>query len=292
MRDFVIVTDSTGDLSPKALADGQIQVAPLSFSFGCEEFKDLPGGQEIDSATFFQRLRGGEMPTTAQVNSGTFLKLFSSILQGGGDLLYIAFSSAMSGTYNSAKLAAQRLASLYPKQKIMLLDSRSGSMGQGMFVELAAKLKRSGQSLQEIYESLLAKRYSAQHWFTVDDLNFLKRGGRISATLAAAGTFLNIKPILNVNKAGQIVPYTKIRGRKKSMNFLVEKVAETFVNPKEEVIYVSHADCLEDGEELASMIQERVGPKKIHLQSGGPIISSHCGPGALGVFFFGKERAT
>lgn len=290
MRDFAIVTDSTGDLSPDTLADEQIQVAPLSFSFGSEEYKDLPGGQELNSATFFQRLRAGELPTTAQVTPGTFLKLFSSILQKGQDLIYIAFSSAMSGTYNSAKLAAQRLASIYPKQKIMVLDSRSGSMGQGMFVELAAKLKRSGQSIQEVYENLLAKRFCAQHWFTVDDLNFLKRGGRISAALAAAGTFLNIKPILNVNKAGQIVPYAKIRGRKKSMNFLVEKVAETFTNSKDQVIYVSHADCLEDGEELAAMIQEQVGPKKIHLQSGGPIISSHCGPGALGVFFFGKER--
>jgi DegV family protein with EDD domain len=292
MQDYVIITDSTGDLSPQTLEREKIQVAPLTFSFGSEQYRDLPGGQEMDRTTFFQRLRSGEMPTTAQVSPRTFFELFSSILQNGRDLLYIAFSGAMSGTYQTAKMVAEKLASIYPKQKIMILDSLSGSMGQGMLVDFAAKLKQSGKCIQEVYDRLLEKRIRAQHWFTVNDLNFLKRGGRISAALAQVGSILNIKPILTVNKIGQIIPYAKIRGRKKSMTFLVDRLAETLENPDEEVVFVSHADCQEDGQELASLIQERVSPKEVILNWGGPIISSHCGPGALGVFFFGKPRAT
>lgn len=290
MQDYTIITDSTCDLSLATLEEKKIQVAPLTFSFGDEEFRDLPGGQELDHVTFFQKLRSGQMPTTAQVNLGTFIELFSSVLQSGQDLLYIAFSSALSGTYNTAKLAAEKLASSYPKQKIMVVDSRSGSLGQGLLVEFAAKLKERGQSLSEVYNWVADKSTRVQHWFTVDDLNFLKRGGRISAALAAAGTILSIKPILNLNKKGQILPYAKIRGRKKSLNFLTEKLAEAFINPREETVYITHADCLEDGQELASMIQKKVGPKEILLQYAGPIISSHVGPGALGVFFLGKER--
>lgn len=291
MKDYVIVTDSTGDLSPETIAQQEIEIAPFTFSFGEKEYKDMPGEQELDAASFFQRLRSGQIPTTAQVNPATFLESFTSILQEGRDLLYISFSSAMSSTYNSAKAAADKLASLYPKQKIMIVDSRSGSMGQGMLVELAAKMRQAGQNIQDVYQSLLEKRFSAQHWFTVDDLKFLSRGGRISSALATAGSILNIKPILHVNKKGEIIPFTKIRGRKKSLHFLVDRLAETISNPEEETVYVSHADCLEDGETLASLIEEKVKPKEVILQSGGPIISSHCGPGALGVFFFGMERA-
>ena len=290
MQDYVIVTDSTCDLPLATIEEKGIQVAPLTFSFGDEEYRDLPGGQELELTTFFQKLRSGQMPTTAQVNLGTFTQIFSSVLQSGQDLLYIAFSSALSGTYNTAKLAAQKLASSYPKQKIMVVDSRSGSLGQGLLVEVAAKLKDGGQSLSEVYNWVADKSTRVQHWFTVDDLNFLKRGGRISAALAAAGTILSIKPILNLNKSGQILPFAKIRGRKKSLAFLVEKLAEAFENPKDEVVYISHADCLEDGQELASMIQDKVGPKQIFLQLAGPIISSHVGPGALGVYFLGKQR--
>lgn len=289
MQDYIIMTDSTCDLPLATIEQEEIEVAPLTFSFGEEEYRDLPGGGEMDHATFFQKLRAGQMPTTAQVNPGTFQELFSSILQSGKNLLYIAFSSALSGTYNSAKLAAEKLAALYPQQKIMVVDSLSGSLGQGLLVECAAKLKESGRSLQEVADWLVEKSTCVQHWFTVDDLNFLKRGGRISAALAACGTILSIKPILNLNQKGAILPVAKIRGRKRALSFLAEKIAAAFDNPQQ-TIYISHADCLEDGQSLVSLLEEKVNPKKIVLLSAGPIISSHVGPGALGVYFLGKKR--
>ena len=291
MRDFIIVTDSSNDLPAETIEKNEIQVAPLTFSFGDKQYHDLPGGKEMDIKTFFQKLRSGQMAATSQVTPAIFLDLFSSILKKGQDLIYIGFSSALSGTCQSAKIAAEKLAAVYPKQKILVLDSLSGSFGQGLLVEFASMLKQSGKSIQEVYEKLVQKRLCTQHWFTVDDLNFLRRGGRISAALAAAGSILNIKPILSVNKKGQIHAPAKVRGRKQSLSYLVEKVAETFEKSLPESVYIAHADCPEDGQTLADMIKERVNPKEIFLHYAGPIISAHVGPAALGVFFFGKPRA-
>lgn len=290
MNDYLIVTDSTNDLPQEIIEKKQIQVAPLTFSFGADTYQDLPGAPELSLPNFYQRLRSGEMPTTAQVNQGTFLELFSSIFDQGKDILYLAFSSGLSGTYSAAQVAAEALAPSYPEGKIAIVDSKSGSLGQGLLVLKAATLKQKGTDLEQARAQLQADSTKVQHWFTVDDLNFLRRGGRISRTLAAAGTILHIKPILNLDQEGGIVPFAKIRGRKRALTTLAQEVAKAYTDPNEP-IYISHADCEQEGQELAALLEEKVKPKAIHLHIAGPIISCHVGPGALGVYFLGQERA-
>ena len=235
-------------------------------------------------------LRDGIPATTSMVTVEDFLKSFDSVLQQGRDLLYIAFSSGLSGTYSSAELAAKELREKYPERKIMIVDSLAASMGEGLLVYNAVQQKKNGASIEQVYQWVLDNRDHLCHWFTVDDLKHLKRGGRISATTALVGSMLHIKPILHVDNAGHLIPVSKVRGRKRSLIGLVDRMEETCVHPEDQVIFISHGDALEDAQTVANLVQKRMHVRDIKINTIGPIIGAHSGPGTIALFFLGTKK--
>ena len=239
---------------------------------------------------FYDRVKKGERSITALVNSKTFEEYFEPIIKSGNDILYIGFSSTLSGTYSASLIASEELKQKYPDSKIICVDTLAASMGEGLLVYYAAKLKQEGRNIDEVSQWVIDNRLSLCQWFTVDDLNHLKRGGRISAMTATVGSALNVKPILHVDNEGRLIPVHNVRGRKKSINSLLEHMEKLCVNPQGQTIFISHADCLEDTEYLADLIKEKFPVKEVVLNFIGPVIGSHTGQGAIALFFIGKER--
>ena len=244
----------------------------------------------MDIHKFYQRIKNGERSTTALVNSKTFEECFEAILKSGKDILYIGFSSGLSGTYNSSLVAAETLKEKYPDSKIICTDTLAASMGEGLLVYYAAKLKEQGQSIEEVSQWIIDNRLKLCQWFTVDDLNHLKRGGRINAMTATLGSALNVKPILHVNDEGHLIPAYNVRGRKKSIHALFDQMEKLCLDPKEHTVFISHADSLEDTQYLANMIKEKLHVKEVIINFMGPVIGSHTGQGAISLFFMGKSR--
>ena len=290
MNDYVILTDSTTDLTPEIIQSLGIGILPLSFNIDGREYHDSPDGRKLSAPDFYNLLRAGKMASTAQINLNHFLEIFESYLSQGRDVLYIAFSSALSGTCNSAMLAAQELAGKYPERKIMAVDSLSASMGEGLLVYYAVKEKQKGRSLTEVYDWVCANRLHLCHWFTVDDLNHLKRGGRVSATAALVGTVLGIKPILHVDDQGRLIPMGKTRGRRQSLIQLVDKMADTVEHPEGQMVFISHGDCLEDARFVESEVRRRLPVGDTRINFVGPVIGAHSGPGTIALFFLGRTR--
>ncbi len=290
MKNYVIVTDSTSDLPMSIIEELGIKVIPLGFSFENENYINYPDHRQLSITDFFDRIKKGERATTTLVNTAAFIELFQSVLNEGNDILYIGFSSALSGTYGSSTVAAEELREKYADTKIICIDSLSASMGEGMLVYYAAKMKLEGKTIDEVSQWVLDNRLNICHWFTVDDLNHLKRGGRINAMTATLGTALNVKPILNVDNEGHLAPQSKVRGRKKSIHALFEQMEKTCINPEENYVFISHGDCLEDAEYLGNLIKEKLNVKEVIIDYVGPVIGSHTGQGVLALFYFGKER--
>ena len=290
MKNYVIVTESTTDLPPDLVNELGITLIPMAFGFENESYLNYPDNRELDIHKFYERVKNGERSTTALVNSKTFEEYFEPILKSGDDILYIGFSSGLSGTYSSSLIAAEELKQKYPDSQIVCIDTLAASMGEGLLVYYAAKLKSEGQSIEQVSQWLLDNRLNLCQWFTVDDLNHLKRGGRISAMTATIGSALNVKPILHVDNEGHLVAVHNIRGRKKSINALFEHMEELCTNPEEQTVFISHADCLEDTEYLANLIKEKLNVKEVILNFIGPVIGSHTGQGAIALFFMGRER--
>lgn len=290
MRNYVIVTESTTDLPPDLVNELGITLIPMAFGFENESYLNYPDNREMDIHKFYERVKNGERSTTALVNSKTFEEYFEPILKSGDDILYIGFSSGLSGTYSSSIIAAEELKQKYPDSQITCIDTLAASMGEGLLVYYAAKLKSQGQSIDQVSKWLLHNRLNLCQWFTVDDLNHLKRGGRISAMTATIGSALNVKPILHVDDEGHLVAVHNIRGRKKSINALFDHMEELCINPQEQTVFISHADCLEDTEYLANLIKEKLRVKEVILNFIGPVIGSHTGQGAIALFFLGRER--
>ena len=290
MKDYIIVTESTSDLPQDLVDELDIKVIPMTFGFENESYLNYPDNRELDIHIFYDRVKKGERSITALVNSKTFEEYFEPIIKSGNDILYIGFSSALSGTYSASLIASEELKQKYPDSKIICVDTLAASMGEGLLVYYAAKLKQEGRNIDEVSQWVLDNRLSLCQWFTVDDLNHLKRGGRISAMTATVGSALNVKPILHVDNEGRLIPVHNVRGRKKSINSLLEHMEKLCVNPQGQTIFISHADCLEDTEYLADLIKEKFPVKEVVLNFIGPVIGSHTGQGAIALFFIGKER--
>ena len=290
MKNYIIVTESTTDLPQYIVDDLGISIIPMTFSFGDESYLNYPDFREMNIQTFYKRIKKGERSTTALVNAKTFEEWFEPILESGNDILYIGFSSGLSGTFNSSLIAAEELKQKYPDSKIICLDTLAASMGEGLLVYYAAKLKQEGQSIDQVSQWVLDNRLFLCQWFTVDDLNHLKRGGRVSTLTATLGSALNVKPILHTDNEGRLAAVRNVRGRKKSINALMEHMEELCTAPEGQTIFISHADCLEETEYLARMIREKLPVKEVILNFMGPVIGSHTGQGAISLFFLGKER--
>ena len=287
---YQIITDSTGDLTPELIQSLGVTVIPMEFTVDGKSYRNYPDGHEMSAKSFYDLLRAGKTSTTAQINANEFTQWAEPILQAGEDILYIAFSSGLSGTCQSAFLAKQELSEKYPQRKIYVVDSLCASMGEGLLVYYAAKLQQAEKSIDEVYQWLQENKLHLCHWFTVDDLNHLKRGGRVSSAAALFGTMLGIKPVLYVDDAGHLIPVSKIRGRRQSLDALVAHMEETVANPEDQVIFISHGDCLQDAQYVAEKIRSKWNVKDIILNEIGPVIGTHSGPGTVALFFLGSKR--
>ena len=244
----------------------------------------------MDEPAFYNKLRGGAVSTTTQINSEEFLQVFTPLLEAGEDVLYIAFSSGLSGTCQSAFLAREELKKRFPERRLEVFDSLCASMGEGLLVYHAAKLCQEGKSLDEVLAWLKENVLRLCHWFTVDDLNHLKRGGRVSTATAVVGTILGIKPVLHVDNEGHLIPVSKVRGRKQSLDALVKRMEETVEDPANQMVFISHGDCLEDAQYVEQQIREKLGVQQVIIGYIGPVIGAHSGPGTVALFFLGRER--
>ena len=288
MKNFVIYTDSGCDISPSILEGWGVYACDLTFRFSDEDREY--SNSEMEVKAFYDRMRAGGVAKTAAVNAERFRQAFAEQLAAGNDLLYIGFSSGLSTTFNSARIAAEQLKEEYPEARVEVIDSLCASAGQGMVVYLAVQKKKSGATLEETAAYCREILPSLCHWFTVDDLVYLKRGGRVSATSAFVGNLLGIKPVLHVDDAGHLVPVTKVRGRRTALATMAEKYAATALDPKDGLVFISHADCIADAEALASMLKEKSGATVEIITNVGTVIGAHSGPGTLALFFLGKER--
>lgn len=287
MNNFVIYTDSACDLKPDVLKSINVECIQLSFRFDNDDKDYL--NNEMDIKTFYDRMRKGETAKTSAINPETFSHRFEELLSEGRDILYIGFSSGLSTTFNSARITADELKAKYPERKIICVDSLCASAGQGLLVYLALQKKNAGATIEETAKFVEDNALSLCHWFTVDDLVYLKRGGRISPTVALVGGILGIKPVLHVDNEGKLVSVSKVRGRKASLNALLDKYGELAKDTKG-TVYISNADCSEDVEYLKEQFKEQYKTEVEIVTDIGPVIGAHSGPGTMAVFFLGKER--
>jgi len=287
---YEIVTDSSANLTDEMINKYGINIISLIFRVGEKEFYSYSKEETTDNKKFYKMMRNGETITTASIDLRLCRKIFEEILKQGKDVLYIGFSSALSGSYNAGALVARELQEEYPERKIVAVDSLAASMGQGLLVYYAAEQKLQGKSLDEVKDWLLENRLNLCHWFTVDDLVYLKRGGRISSTTAFVGTALGIKPIMHVDNEGRLVPVGKVRGRRKSLEALAKEMEETCINPTEQIIFISHGDCLEDAQYLEKIVRDKLNIKDVIINYVDPVIGAHSGPGTIALFFLGTKR--
>ena len=288
MSDYVLLTDSSADLTAELVAELGVEVLPLSFHMGDKTYRNWPDNREIDPKDFYRRLRAGETATTSAVNVSDYTEAVEPLVQAGRDVLIIAFSSGLSATCHSAQIAAQELSERYPDRKIWVVDSLCASLGQGLLVWYAARMKAQGKSMEEVRDWLEDNKLHLCHWFTVDDLHFLKRGGRISPATAVVGTMLSIKPVMHVDDEGHLVKVGTARGRNASLKALVNHMEETATDV--DTVFISHGDCLSDAQKVADDVRERFGTKDIVINNVGPVIGAHSGPGTLALFFLGTKR--
>lgn len=289
MRDYAIVTDATCDL-PKPLVDEWgITVLPMEFHMGQMSYMHQTGWCGITAHEFYEQLRQGNGATTSQVAMQVYLDTFAQLLEQGKDILYLAFSSGLSGSYQTALVAKEELAASHPESKIAIIDTLCASSGEGLLVWLAAQQRHKGATLEQTVQWVEQHKLHICHWFTVDDLAHLKRGGRISGMTAALGTMLNVKPILRVDDMGHLVSVSKARGRKKAIAELVQQVMEGMERERPAPVFIGHADSVQDAVLLKEKL-EQSGVKDIILTEVGPIIGTHSGPATLLVVFLGNKR--
>ncbi|HIV34584.1 MAG TPA: DegV family protein [Candidatus Blautia intestinigallinarum] len=289
MSEYVITTDNNSDLPESYYAEHNVGCTYLSYSMDGQNYSHE---NFLPVEEFYDKMRKGSMPTTAQVNPEAAKALMEPYLKEGKDILHIAFSSGLSGSYNSARIAGEELMEKYPDRKIIVLDSLAASLGQGMIVYLAQQQKEEGKSIDEVAQWVKGHRLNVVHAFTVDDLNHLYRGGRVSKTTAVVGGVLNIKPVLHVDNEGKLIPVGKVRGRKKSLLALVDMMDQKLGSYKDscDTIFVSHGDCIEDAQFVIDKIKEKYPIKTVLVNYVGATIGAHSGPGTVALFFLGDER--
>lgn len=288
MNNYVIFTDSCCDVSPEILAQWDVTYADMTFSFVGEDKEYI--STDISNKEFYDRMKQGAIAKTAAINAAAFTDAFEPILKEGKDILYVAFSSGLSTTVNSANMAVADLKEQYPDRKIIVVDTLAASAGGGLMVYMAVNKKTEGATLEEnaaYIESLVPNHCI---WFTVDDLEYLKRGGRVSPLVALAGSVLGIKPILQMDDEGHLIKVSTARGRKNAIEALAAKYAELSFEEKNTPIFISHAECEDEAKRLADILKERHNADVTMITEIGPVIGSHAGPGTIAMFFIGKHR--
>ena len=286
---FQIVTDTSANLPTAYLQREQIALIPFTFhtESGEQACMDM---QSFDAKDFYTRMRAGERVTTSQIPPQRFIDTLTPMLARGEDVLFVSMSSGISGSYASGKIAEKQLREEFPERKILFVDTYSASLGEGLLVMRAADCRREGMSIDETYKLLRALRHRMAQIFTVGDLRYLKKTGRLSNLEAAVGTVLQIKPLLKGDPQGKIVCFAKIRGRQRAIEAIAQRYAELVVEPESQVIGIAHADCEADAQILASMLRRSRPPKDILMVDYEPVTGSHVGPGALALFFLSDEN--
>jgi len=287
--DTVLLIDSCTDLPYSYVEENKLPFVSLVCNYKGQEVKD-DFGHSLTYKEFYTSVRNGEMPSTSQVNAYDYTELFRKYALEGKAVIYLGFSSALSGSYGSAKLAKDMICEEIEDADITLVDSKSASLGEGLLAYYANEMLKKGASKDEVVSWLETNKLKLNHWFTVDDLGHLRRGGRVSGAAAFVGTLLDIKPILHVDDEGRLIPISKVKGRKKSLKTLFEMLKENIVAPEEQVIAISHGDCPEDVEYLKDMILKEFKVRDVIVNHVGPVIGSHTGPGVVALFFMGSKR--
>lgn len=287
MAHYYLFSDSTTDLPSKFFKDNDVEVVFLTYMIdGVQNVDEL---EEEAKRLFYHKMRNGSRPVTSQINVDQLIDRWTPIMEEGADLVYVAFSSGLSGTYNSAVIASQALMERYPERRIYVIDSLCASVGEGLFLMKTVEMRDSGLTAPELAKWVEENKLFMHHWFTVDNLEYLRRGGRVSAAAAFVGTLLNIKPMLHMNAEGKLIPLERVKGRKKSINWLFDKFMQ-YASDKTQLVGISHGDCLDDAKTLEAMIRGAAPVKDVIISSVGTVIGSHSGPGTLALFFFGPER--
>ena len=284
---FKIITDTCSDFPMEMYKELDVEVVPMSVLYKGVSYNTYT---EQWLKELYQGLRHGESASTAAVNPTEWTEHMEAVLEQGLDALVLPFSSGMSTTYQSAVIAAEELLEKYPDRKIVVVDIRCASMGQGLMVWYACQKRDQGMSLEEVAAWCEDNKMNLCHWVIADDLMHLKRGGRISAATAVAGTLLQIKPVIHVNDEGKLISVGKARGRKAAIQTLCKKVGELGIPGANETIFISHGDCIDDARELAAMLQETYGTKNVVISYIGAVIGAHAGPGTMAIFFLGNHR--
>ena len=285
---YRIFTDATSDLPNSFAEQLHVTILPMGFTMEEKEYFYIPGRSDMPIETFFEKMRAGVPVTTAQVNTFAFVEAFEPVLQAGEDILYIGFSSKLSGTVQSAFSAADELMAKYPERKVVVIDSCSASLGEGLLVYYAAR--KQDLSLDALAKWVEDNKLRFVHWFTVDDLVYLKRGGRISGATAAIATILNIKPVMHVDNEGYLVAVEKVQGRKKSLRALFERMEKTVDTKATDTVFIGHCASKADAEYVATLIHEKYPDMMVHIDDIGTSIGAHSGPGTIALFFVGNER--
>lgn len=287
MRDYVITVNSTVDLPKEWLEERKVPVIPLKYTIDNETYTDMEG---LSSKEFFEKLRDGKMATTSQINPEEARAQLEPFLKEGKDVLHLGFSSGLSGTYNSMRIAGEELKEEYPEAKIIIIDTLCACLGEGLLLYKALQLKEAGKTIEETAKWVEENKLHICHNVTVDDLFHLHRGGRISKASAVLGSVVQIKPIIHMDENGKLQVVGKERGRKKSLNKIVDMAVEQIKGWDNDIAMITHGDCQEDAEYVAKLVRERLGIENILINNIGTVIGSHTGPGVVAVFVMGNKR--
>lgn len=289
MNNYIITTDTTTDLPEDYIKKHDLGIMSLTYTLeGTTYSKDNP----LDVRLFYEKMRNGSMPTTSQVNPENAKNIFLPYLKDGYDILHIAFSSGLSGSYNSTRIAAEELSEEFPDRKITIIDSLAASLGEGLLVHKAVMLKEQGADLDTVADWVEQNKLHIVHNFTVDDLFHLHRGGRVSKATAILGTIINVKPILHVDDEGHLIALSKVRGRKKSLQALVDSMEKQMgaYRSQNDIVFISHGDSLADAQYVADLVKQRFGIESFLINYVGPTIGAHSGPGTIALFYMGDYR--
>ena len=289
MDSYILLTDLACDIAPELLDEWGVEYVSLTHHFTDDPEKEYTE-HEYPISRFYDEMRGGRIAKTSAVDRETFVRKYDEVLSSGLDVLYLAFSSGLSSTYNNGVTAANEVLAKYPQRRILVSDTRSASSGMGLLVYLTAMKKRDGASIDEAFAFAQEQRFHLCHWFTVSDLVYLKRGGRVSAAAAFFGGVLGIEPVLHMDDPGHLIPMQKVKGRKASIEKMADKYGELSIDPSAGTVFISHGDCIDDANMLAEILKKRYGVETALISYVGSVIGAHSGPGTLALFFLGRER--
>lgn len=287
--DYKIIADSCCDLPLDFIKNNDIEIINLMINMDGKDYLD-DMGETFDRDAFFEALKNGATATSSQVNIGTFLEVFKKYVDKGQPVLFLGLSSALSGSYNNAVTAVKMLKEEYDQVNITIVDSKAACLGEGLLVYEAVNRKKEGQSLEEVVDWLEEYKMKLHSWVTVDDIRHLERSGRISSVSATLGSVLNVKPIIVMNEKGGLVPSAKVRGRKKSLHYLINKTVEGMVDPETQTIFIGHVGVPEEAEWIKKEIESKIKVKDIQVHPYGPTIAAHTGFGSVALFSFGDAR--